>query len=365
MIERAANARLWRLALPSAAVAILAIAVGAEFLVTPEPSAVAMKQTTNEQRVFTGTPVAGMVERDVPEKRDPADGDPLDGDPLDGPAPDDDPYAPSDRAPLEIERSGRPTTEPPTFSAYDEDPETVWTPDPDATETWLWLDLGEEQLVREVRVLAQGSGVVAVSVSSDLRRWSAVDQIAVGETWEGVNLRDDGRYVRLGLQAKDGDLPAIAEVAIFGSERGGDSAEQEASAKDRERQRDRNARGSGDVQTRQRANNDNASRRENGNRRNENRSEGQVRISAQSGDSRCTGDRECCEARQGITSVEEDCGRGGSCAIDVRAGGGSALCDGSGGERNRAGGGEGRRAGDGGRCGAGANGGAVTVGDVG
>jgi hypothetical protein len=62
--------------------------------------------------------------------------------------------------------------------------------------------------------------------------------------------------------------------------------------------------------------------------------------------------------------VEEDCAAEGSCTIDVRADGGTAICDASGGDRTETGDGEGKRGGRGGRCEAVANGGAVTIGDI-
>ena len=66
----------------------------------------------------------------------------------------------------------------------------------------------------------------------------------------------------------------------------------------------------------------------------------------------------------GQVSVEEDCAGDGSCTIDVRADGGTVVCDASGGDQSKAGDGEGKRGGQGGRCEAVANGGAVAIGDI-
>jgi hypothetical protein len=62
--------------------------------------------------------------------------------------------------------------------------------------------------------------------------------------------------------------------------------------------------------------------------------------------------------------VEDDCTADGTCTIDVRADGGTAVCDSTGGDESRAGGGEGKRGSDGGECEAVANGGAVAIGDI-
>ena len=107
------------------------------------------------------------------------------------------------------------------MAVYDDDPQTVWTPQADAGETWLWLDLGLERRLREVRWLAQGTGTVEIAVSNDRQRWRDVDRVEVSRGWQGVELRDDARYVRLTLLPADdgGELPAIAEAAVYGADR--------------------------------------------------------------------------------------------------------------------------------------------------
>ncbi len=291
-------------------------------------------------------------------------GDPLDGDPLDGPPVDGDPGVPADQAQLEVVRSARPHDEPPSVAVYDEDPQTVWTPQADAGETWLWLDLGLERRLREVRWLAQGRGTVEIAVSSDRQRWRDVDRVDVGRGWQGVELRDDARYVRLTLLPTDdgGELPAIAEAAVYGPDRRRSVSSEQRASDDRERSRDRQSRGDRRSVSEQEAEGDGSADGNEGRR--DARSGGRVRISAEPGETRCSGDRERCEARQGEVSVEEDCEREGTCTIDVRVDGGTAVCDAAGGDETKPGDGEGRRGGRGGRCEAVANGGAVAIGDI-
>jgi hypothetical protein len=88
-------------------------------------------------------------------------------------------------------------------------------------------------------------------------------------------------------------------------------------------------------------------------------------VSAKAGKTKCSGKRERCRARPGKVEVTDDCDGDGTCTIDIRADGGSAVCDASGSNEARAGDGEGKRGGgNGGRCEAVADGGTVTIGDV-
>ena len=335
----------------------------------PSPSASGMQESSRGGQPAGGTPVAATAEPHDPLDRDSAQrervaSDPLDGDPLDGPPADGDPGAPADQTQLEVVRSARPHDEPATVAVYDDDPETVWTPQADAGETWLWLDLGLERSLREVRWLAQGRGSVEVAVSSDRQRWHDVDRVDVARGWQGVELRDDARYVRLTLLPTDdgGELPAIAEAAVYGSERRRSVSSEQRAGDGRERSRERQSRSDRQSVSEQEAVDDGSSAENAGGR--ESRSGGRIRISAEPGETRCRGDLERCEARQGEVSVEEDCEREGTCTIDVRADGGSAVCDAAGGDETKAGDGEGRRGGRGGRCEAVANGGAVAIGDL-
>jgi hypothetical protein len=249
-------------------------------------------------------------------------------------------------------------------AVYDDDPQTVWTPQTDAGETWLWLDLGQERPLREVRLLARGSGTVEIAVSSDRRRWRDIDRVDVGGGWQGLDLRDDVRYVRLTLFRPDdgGELPAIAEAAVYGFDLGRSVATEQRARDPRERDQNRQSRGRGKSAAEQQAEGDATS---GGNEeRSEPRSGDRVRISAEPGETRCRGKGERCEARQGEVSVEEDCEREGTCTIDVRADGGTAICDAAGGDETKGGNGNGRRGGKGGHCEAVANGGAVAIGDV-
>jgi hypothetical protein len=347
---------------------IVCLLLGGTFLV-PSRSAAGMQQSGKDDDLTSGTPVAATAEPHDPLDSDstpraPIVGDRLDGDPLDGPPADGDPGAPADHSQLEIVRSARPHDEPATVAAYDDDPETVWTPQADAGETWLWLDLGLETRLREVRWLAQGKGSLEIAVSSDRRRWRDIDRVDVGRGWQGVELRDDARYVRLTLLPTDdgGELPAIAEATVYGPEPRRSVSSEQRAGDGRERERERQPRGDRRSVSKQEAEGDDPSGGSEGRR--EPRSGGRVRISAEPGETRCRGDRERCEARQGEVSVEDDCEREGSCTIDVRADGGSAVCDAAGGDETKAGDGEGRRRGEGGRCETVANGGAVAIGDV-
>jgi hypothetical protein len=331
-----------------------------------------MAQTRELDAAPNATPVATPAEPENPvdveapaadgREVDPLDADPLDGDPLDGKPPDSDPGAPMDQTHLEIVRSGRPSDQPTTVSAYDGDPTTTWISEADAEETWLWLDLGAEMRLHVVRWLAQGSGAIEVSLSSDRQRWRNVDRVDVGRGWQGIDVRDDARYVRLTLLPDDdGELPVIAEAAVYGSDQGGSVSSEQQADSSRDRKRDRQERRNKESATVQQAGVPapaaNGGEDDSGSR-------DRVRISAEPGETRCSGNRERCEARQGEVTVEEECGQEGSCTIDIRADGGTAICDASGGDREEAGDGEGKRGGHGGRCEAVANGGAVTIGDI-
>ena len=222
MTQRPTESRSWRTAISFVITAVaVSLALGGTFFV-PSPPAAGMQRSTNGDESLNGTPVAATAEAHDPLDSDPSQGDPiggdsLDGDPLDG-LPAGDSNAPVDQTPLEIVRSARPHDEPTTVAAYDDDPRTAWTPHADAGETWLWLDLGQERPLREVRVLARGRGTAEIAVSSDRQLWRDVDQIDVGGGWQGLELRNEARYVRLTLLPPDdgGELPAIAEAAVYG-----------------------------------------------------------------------------------------------------------------------------------------------------
>lgn len=371
MTTRFGELRSWRLAgLFAVASVILASSLGGAFIV-PGPTAAGMMQTREGDALAIGTPVAPAAEpHDPPANEspadsardgDPLDGDPLDGDPRDGKPPRRDPDAPLDQTQLEIVRSGRPNDAPSSVLAYDGDPETSWAPRAGSNETWLWLDLGAERRLREVRWLAEGTGTVEIAVSSDRQRWRDVDRVDVESGWQGITLRDDARYVRLALLPNDGELPAIAETAVFGPDRAETVSSQQKAADGGERKRDRRDRADNRSASEQQADEDSSRSKEG---RNESRSNDRVRVSAEEGETRCSGNRERCEARQGDVSVEEDCEQEGSCTIDVHADGGTAICDASGGDQTETGDGEGKRGGRGGRCEAVADGGAVTIGDI-
>jgi hypothetical protein len=349
MIDRLA--RPLRLALFAPIVVALLVAPGSE---------VSQMQVRDRGAPAVGTPVVATAELE-----DPLDGDPLDGDPLDGEPPGEDKNAPANHDQFDIVRSGRPSQEPRTLPSYDDDPATVWMPEAEEGESWVWFDLGTDQRLRQIRWLALGDGAVEVSISSDRRRWEEIERVDVAGEWQGVTLREDARYVRLSLMPSDDESPpAIAEVAVFGKDRGGSASVEQGAEDGREQRRDRRNRGDAETGSRRNgagADDGGAESDDNGRRQ---RRGGGVTISAEPGETRCTGDRERCQARQGTVSVEEDCTADGSCTIDVQADGGTAICDATGGDESRAGNGEGRRGGDGGECEAIANGGAVAIGDI-
>jgi hypothetical protein len=361
--------RSWRTAISFVVTAgAVALALGGTFFV-PSPSAARMQESGTGDGSVRGTPVAATTEPHDPLDSDPSPGnpsagDPLDGDPLDGSPAHGDPSAPVGQTQLEIVRSARPNDESTTVAVYDNDPQTVWTPRADAGESWVWLDLGQERSLREVRLLTRGRGTVEIAVSSDRRRWRDVDRVDVSGGWQGIELRDDARYVRLTLLPADdgGELPAIAEATVYGPDRKRTVSTEQRAGDAREVDRARQSRSDRRSASRQDAEGDDSSSGKE--ERREPRSTDRVQTSAEAGETSCGDDREGCEARQGEVSIEGDCEREGTCTIDVRVDGGTAVCDATGADETRAGRGKGRRGGRGGRCEAVADGGAVAMGDV-
>jgi hypothetical protein len=355
---------------PAALTTIVSVLIAASFaaalLVGPGPAdaGASLAQEPGGQRV--ATPVATTPEPTHPAADDPLDGDPhdgdsRDGDPLDGPPPREDPGVPQDQSELEIVRSGRPEDLPTSLPAYDDDPQTVWAPEPSREAPWLWVDLGAERRVREIRWLARGGGAVEVAVSSDRRRWDPVDEVDVDDGWQGVALRDDARYVRLSLQpGDDAALPALAEVTVYGKEGKKSVAAEQQASKDRGRKRQRADSG---RKSRQQDKDAGASQRE-AKRGGSRAGNGHVTISTAEGETSCKGKRARCKATPGEVSAVDDCGADGTCTIDIQANGGTASCDASATDEARAGAGEGKRGADGGTCEATANGGAVAIGDI-
>ena len=284
--------------------------------------------------------------------------DALDGDPLDGPARKKRPPEPDNATQLTVVQSGRQKDTPNSTALYDGDSDTSWSPQ-NVNEPWVWLDLGDAETIRYVRWLAGGSGEVEISVSSDRKQWAVLDTQRITGGWQEISLREDAQYVRLTLLPGD-DEPDVdlAEVEVFGRERQADtSLAQKAKNENTKRNKRRNAERAQDAATADdEPARDNASSGE---------QRGSVNSSAKAGKTKCSGKRERCRARPGKVEVTDDCGGNGTCTIDIRADGGSAVCDASGGDDDRAGDGEGKRGGgNGGRCEAVADGGTVTIGDV-
>lgn len=343
-------------------------------LIPPRPDVApvaGMQAYRNGESVASATPVVAGERPHDPLDGDPpsstlAGADPLDGE-LDrnGGSEERDPDPPTRLTRLEIERSGRPNSAPRSDVAYDEDAATVWAPEPGVESSWLWFDVGDGKRLREVRWLISGEGTVEIAVSLDRERWKTVGSSVVESGWGGSVLREDARYLRLSISTFAGEAPPeVAEVAIYG--RSDESIRLAQDAKEREkRERGGGRRGEKETPSTREAAQDSGgqSTTERVNREDASTSRG-VSISTRKGETRCRGDRARCRAREGKVSVEEDCASSGSCTIDVRADGGTAVCDATGGEKNRAGEGEGRRVGGGGRCEAVANGGTVTIGDI-
>jgi hypothetical protein len=360
MMRRLGYLAQWRPAIVTATIAgFLVVSLAISFLADPLPGGPGMAGAQEESATPVATPVATAP-------HDPLDGippqrEPREADPLDGALPTEDQGAPEGQQFLAIARSGRPNDAPPTQPAYDGDPDSIWTLASDAEQTWVWFDLGADSRLREVRWLTRGSGAVDLAVSSDRKSWTDVDRVATHHTWQGIPMRADARYVRLTLLPDDdGQLPQLAEVAVYGRPLQPDDAVDQDARDERPQARGRDRQES--TASRQRANGGNESSRER--RQQVNDGGGRVRVSAEPGETRCKGKRARCRAREGRVSVEEDCATTGSCTIDVRADGGTAVCDTSGGNKSRAGDGEGKRGGDGGRCEAVADGGTVTIGDI-
>jgi hypothetical protein len=339
---------------PRIAAGVLAAAIVTAIVAIVSTAPVPIARATQAPGVVAlaaGTPVA----------EDDEAGDPLDGDPLDGPPRGDDPGAPDNLTDFEIARSGRPADAPESLTAYDDDHQTIWSSE-GAPDAWVWFDLGAERRLREVRWLARGAGTVEVAISDDREEWRTVGERESRGGWEGLPLREDARYVRLRLMSEESAEPlALAEVAAYGRDRHRDvELAQDAENEDR-RQRNRNR--ERDDRQRDRAAARDEERIEVRDRAEE-RSEDRPGISAEPGETRCEGRRARCRTEAGRVSVEDDCQTDGECVIDVRADGGTAVCDASAGDDSEAGRGNGRRGGDGGECEAVANGGAVTIGDV-
>ena len=285
--------------------------------------------------------------------------DALDGDPLDGPAREKRPPDPDNATQLTIVQSGRQKDTPNSTALYDGDLETAWLPQ-GVEKPWVWVDLGSLETVRNVRWLADGSGEIEIAVSADRKQWSVLETQPISGDWQEISLREDAQFVRLTLLPGDDESSiGLAEVEVFGRKGKADAAvAQKAKTETRKRDKRRTA-----ERTQDSASTDDEptrSRASKGDRR------GSVNASARAGKTECSGKRERCRTRPGKVEVTDECGGDGACTIDIRADGGSATCDASGGAKDRAGHGEGKRGGgNGGRCEAVADGGTVAIGDVG
>jgi F5/8 type C domain len=305
------------------------------------------------------TPLAtGVVQPDI------LGGDPLDGDPLDGDPALNRPEPPAHVDQFAIQRSGRPKQASSSLPAYDDDPNTYWTPTADGERSWLWLDLGTERRLRWLRVLSRGSGSISVELSSDLNEWQPEAQFDAGRGWHALELQNDARYVRLNLQGDAGnEAPAIGEINVYGSNATDSVALERAASHKSRHKKHRAARGVVESQqaaatTDESANNSGKKSKSGGN------NGGNIQVSAKQGKTDCQGKHASCKAKEGRVDVNTDCPGNGNCTITAQADGGTATCDTTSGDKNRSGGGEGKHNGNGGRCESVANGGAITIGDV-
>ena len=161
------------------------------------------------------------------------------------------------------------------------------------------------------------------------------------------------------LPEGDASVIELAEVEVFGREREADaSLAQDAKTGNKKRDKRRATERAQDAAA---ADDDEPSADD----RPDSDEDSSVNVTAKAGKTKCSGKGERCRAEPGKVEVTDDCDGDGTCTIDVRADGGSAVCDASGGDEDRAGDGEGKRGGgNGGRCEAVADGGTVTIGDV-
>src|SRR4051812_30868871 len=243
------------------------------------------KMETGNLSQRQATPVAtGVVQPDI------LGGDPLDGDPLDGDPALNRPNPPGHVDQFAVQRSGRPKQASSSLPAYDDDPNTYWTPTADGERSWLWLDLGTERRLRWLRVLSRGSGSISVELSSDLREWQREAQFDAGSGWQALELQRDARYVRLNLQGDTGDpAPAIGEVDVYGTDAAGLALQQDASPGSRHK-RHRTARGV--VETQQAATTAEGSKDSSGKKnKNGGNNGGNIQVSAKKGKTDCNGKR--------------------------------------------------------------------------
>lgn len=312
--------------------------------------------------VADGTPVSGVIDPlDNVEPEPTAAPDPLDGTPQARPQADE--GAPEDLEALPVVRSGRSRSAPDSSVAYDGDVTTAW-PAGEQGSRWVWFDLGEKARIREVRWLTTGAGTLSIDVSNDREKWREIASAPLETSWSGLTARHEAQFLRLSFSDQTSSNATLIEFTVYGQQisagvGGGRTVElaqeRKQRASDRQEQRTKGARRA------QRAN-DAAPAADEGATSDNSRSG--VQISAKPGKTQCKGDKAKCRANEGKTRVEEDCATEGTCAIDVRADGGTATCDASGGGNNETGQGEGKRSGRGGRCEAVANGGTVTIGDI-
>jgi hypothetical protein len=116
----------------------------------------------------------------------------------------------------EVVRSGRSAGSTNSRLAYDGDPSTAWVDD-SGRRTFVWFDLGDVVSVSSVRWLVAEvtPGLsVTIEVSADRRTWDEVgtiSEITIGD-WQSNDIAIEARYVRLSLNAADGE-PLVFSLA--------------------------------------------------------------------------------------------------------------------------------------------------------
>jgi len=352
----------WRhLQILSLGVAVILVAVCVASAL-PESSGGQPLERTRARENAQGTPVSTNPDPlDGPDSLGVRQHDPLDGSPQS--IIDEDVEIPSDFEALSVIRSGRSSSAPDSSVTYDGNLSTAW-PVGELDQRWIWFDLGKASRLRELRWATSGTGSLSIEVSDDREKWREIAETSLEHGWTGVKLREDVQFVRLTFSDESSDDVALIEFAAYGVrvEQGvGGSAAVEFTQERKQRADGRRDRKSNKERQSQRARTEAPAAIV---EPEEEPSSSGIQVSARPGKTKCKGDKSRCRADKGETRVEENCATEGSCVIDVRADGGTAICDASGGDENEIGEGEGKQPGRGGRCEATADGGTVTIGDI-
>ncbi|MBA2518422.1 MAG: discoidin domain-containing protein [Chloroflexia bacterium] len=236
---------------------------------------------------------------------------------------------------------------------YDGDPATSWAAGSTSPQAYVWLDLGEVQLVSGLRWFQPVvDGPVAIQTSDDRETWTTVvveEQPKAG-IWQEAAIGERARFVRIvvGNQNRSAEL---AEVQIIGAPGSGpeDTDAGEAPRREGGSQPPNVTITGGGEHGRQAAAETVVVTPE--------ADAEAVEITVNGEAATCSGG-ERCRVETPRPDVVEDCGDGTTtCTIRISNAGGLAVCDVAGGDRRR-------NRENGGNCAADASGGTVTVSDV-